>query len=432
MDNGASAGRSIGIVRKPLTPEMALALTFTAVLAAMLNVRIGAVTVLATIAVCGVMILLRPVRAIRIAARGWPMALFPGLALLSAFWSEAPELTLRYGIQYLLTLTCGLLLAGMAPGRALAKGMAGAFITYSLIAIVAGIVAPSGGAFLGLAASKNIASLFAALAMIGGLSLLLAGEARAERWAGAAGLAIGIGTLLAARSAGTTVAGFVAAGLVLLLGLVGRRSRLGAIGAVGGIGVSATIGTVALGDRLGDAIDYLVVHALGKDSSLTGRTDLWKTANAEIAERPWFGQGYEAFWRHGNMPAESIWTRYGIEGRSGFNFHNSFLEIQVGLGQIGLAVFLIAMIACIAFATYAYLQRGGPAVLMLLGIAGLFVVRMSVETMMIMPNDLSSLLFAILFGYGLTRFREIDVSAPVPGKEPVYVRPVRKRAREAA
>ncbi len=71
------------------------------------------------------------------------------------------------------------------------------------------------------------------------------------------------------------------------------------------------------------------LSAMGRDSSLTGRTDVWKTV-LPYAKSAWFGAGYENFW---------IGERILIFNRllGGLNqAHNGYIEIYLNLGWVGL------------------------------------------------------------------------------------------------
>jgi hypothetical protein len=81
-----------------------------------------------------------------------------------------------------------------------------------------------------------------------------------------------------------------------------------------------------------------ILAATGKDITLTGRTDLWRVGLEQIAERPWLGQGYQAFWQPGNPEAEHLWRAFGIESRTGFHFHNLYLSNAVEIGIPGAAL----------------------------------------------------------------------------------------------
>jgi exopolysaccharide production protein ExoQ len=83
-----------------------------------------------------------------------------------------------------------------------------------------------------------------------------------------------------------------------------------------------------------------LLNYLGKDATLTGRVLLWEYAMNSIAEQPVFGVGYQAFWQQGNTGAEQLWFYSYIPNRTGYHFHNTFLQIGVDLGLVGLLVFL--------------------------------------------------------------------------------------------
>ena len=90
-----------------------------------------------------------------------------------------------------------------------------------------------------------------------------------------------------------------------------------------------------------------VLGYFGKNTSLTGRTLLWEYAVAAIADKPILGGGYEAYWRIGNSGAEQLWFYSYIPNKSGYHFHNTFLEVTVDLGFVGLGVFVILLILII-------------------------------------------------------------------------------------
>jgi exopolysaccharide production protein ExoQ len=87
-----------------------------------------------------------------------------------------------------------------------------------------------------------------------------------------------------------------------------------------------------------DAVSAFVLDLTGKDITLTGRTDLWQAAFREIAEAPLLGHGFRAFWIPGNPVAIQLWAMFGIESRSGFHFHNTYLSNAVEIGILGVAI----------------------------------------------------------------------------------------------
>lgn len=85
---------------------------------------------------------------------------------------------------------------------------------------------------------------------------------------------------------------------------------------------------------------------LGKDATLTGRTQLWEAAASVVKERPLFGVGAEGFWLWNSGEAFSLLELSYKEAGTRFNFHNSYYEIQVHLGLVGLAFLWATMLWC--------------------------------------------------------------------------------------
>lgn len=93
-----------------------------------------------------------------------------------------------------------------------------------------------------------------------------------------------------------------------------------------------TIGSVA-----SDAI-YAVVEKLISDPTFTGRNDIWEFALDHIAQRPFVGFGYQAFW--GTSELVNSWTWTESWGYRASDAHNGYLNIAVTTGVVGLALAL--------------------------------------------------------------------------------------------
>lgn len=146
-------------------------------------------------------------------------------------------------------------------------------------------------------------------------------------------LALGCGSMVMSQST-TALATFL---VMLMLCIIYRIFRwryevmLSAILAVTIIGIIALIWVAGY---IGADSFF---SSLGKDSTLSGRTDIWQYVWDQIQLRPWLGYGLAAFWN-------------GYEGPSGYvqlamriaviYAHNGFLDIWLSIGLIGLSVFL--------------------------------------------------------------------------------------------
>lgn len=80
-----------------------------------------------------------------------------------------------------------------------------------------------------------------------------------------------------------------------------------------------------------------VVEAMGRDETLTGRTDLWADIR-RINVDPWFGTGFESFWL--GERASYFWEKYRWRPNQA---HNGYIEIFINLGWIGLVLHSFVM-----------------------------------------------------------------------------------------
>ena len=76
--------------------------------------------------------------------------------------------------------------------------------------------------------------------------------------------------------------------------------------------------------------NFRTLEALGKDPSLTGRTLIWEALMRKVAERPWTGYGFSAFWGVDSIPAREIRieTQWPVPSA-----HNGWIDLLVQLGR---------------------------------------------------------------------------------------------------
>jgi O-antigen ligase len=79
-----------------------------------------------------------------------------------------------------------------------------------------------------------------------------------------------------------------------------------------------------------------LLEAMGRNSTLTGRTDLWSEVMSIPVNRI-VGTGYESFWL-----GDRLATMWRLSGQVPVQAHNGYIEILVNLGVVG--VFLLATI----------------------------------------------------------------------------------------
>jgi exopolysaccharide production protein ExoQ len=84
----------------------------------------------------------------------------------------------------------------------------------------------------------------------------------------------------------------------------------------------------------------ILFRAIGKDATLTGRTELWPIMLDMIGKRPWFGYGYGAFWEDKDNFI-NVWFMAGWEAP---NAHNGILDLCLNAGLIGLIFFTLSFL----------------------------------------------------------------------------------------
>jgi O-antigen ligase len=135
-----------------------------------------------------------------------------------------------------------------------------------------------------------------------------------------------------------------------------------------------------------------ILAFFGKDSSLSGRTNVWASCWEAIQERFWLGYGYGAFWVD-DGPASQIWE--SLVWRTP-NAHNGILELWLNLGLFGVVAFVILCIAILLriFRTASTSPR--PWITWTMGFAMMFIGYCINESNSMEQNDLSWVMFCAL------------------------------------
>ena len=82
--------------------------------------------------------------------------------------------------------------------------------------------------------------------------------------------------------------------------------------------------------------DFLI-SLLGKDATLTGRTEIWDEVMTSIVKHPLFGYGYQAFWL--GFKGESYRIILAVTWALG-QAQNGFLDVTLEMGMVGLIIVL--------------------------------------------------------------------------------------------
>ena len=203
-----------------------------------------------------------------------------------------------------------------------------------------------GYAMIGLFPHKNVLGMRMLVLIIAALVIIL--DSRYEQIWRLAALAVvppAIFLLLGSNSA-TALVLLVACGLIVVsLGGFWRpaaRVRGLRLILVAGMVVITAAGSLYVANAYRINPYTAALERLDKDSTLTGRTEIWRIGNQVIEQNPILGVGAGAFWRPGVSRATQIATIFQAEGNK-FWFHNAYYEATVHLGFIGVIIFLVTI-----------------------------------------------------------------------------------------
>ena len=82
-----------------------------------------------------------------------------------------------------------------------------------------------------------------------------------------------------------------------------------------------------------------MVQALGKDATLTGRTQIWDLVLSLHTNR-WFGTGFETFW----LGRRLEFMRTALENFPINEAHNGYLEVYLNLGWAGVCFIAVLLV----------------------------------------------------------------------------------------
>jgi O-antigen ligase len=330
------------------------------------------------------------------AAMGNPLTVvLLALALASVLWSLSPEDTVRRCFAITGTTLLGLYLAARFEPGELIRLLGWAFAVVMVLSVLfvlanpgVGISGPPHpGAWRGVFSHKNGMGQTMLLGLL--TFIVLAVTSRNKRWP--IMMAVGAAGLLALSTSKTPLA--VGCVLLLVSALVRAMhrhpDRAGYLGALTVIGVLAAPFIVFV-------VLEPVLTLLGRDLTLTGRTDIWQMAWGAIQESPLVGYGYSGFWTASSGPVLDIWY---IAGWQVPNAHQGFLDLMLAFGVLGLLIYGLLFLRTMT-RTLRSVRRGDLWVaLWSVCVLTLFLIYGFVESNIMEQNKMSWVLFVALAAY---------------------------------
>lgn len=274
--------------------------------------------------------------------------LFAFWVFASVAWSYEPGITLRKDIQWAGVIVIGLAfqLAAWHPRRL--EDVMLPFTAAMLVgSLLVAIVLPSIGRHLtsgdpaiigtwrGLASHKNSLGALAAVATIFWVHAWAAQLRRPGT--SLAMIALALFLMVMARSSTSILGAIVGSAVVLAVLRPPRWLDLRNTVLAGVVLLSLGLLLFALFVDT-PTLDHLlapVAEAFGKDLTFSDRTTIWALVLDEIAQRPWLGSGFGAFWlgAQPGVPSSELLRLLGYEV---LQAHNGFLDVVNETGYIGL------------------------------------------------------------------------------------------------
>lgn len=267
-------------------------------------------------------------------SRNKALALFVGLILVSAIWSELPMVTLRRSIALTGTTIFALYLALRFPASefltmlALAIGLLAVenLLVVFLLPNLAVHGVKHNFAWAGALGHKNIMGR----TMVLGVLVLWAAapQLRAHKLLVWGAIALCLFLVVMSQSRTSWVAGMA---LIIAMPFVRymRRSQIPIVVRF------FLVSVVSLGVIVFVVLQYADVglELIGRDATFTGRTDIWGAAIEVGMNKPMLGSGYRTFYTFG------LTNRIRIG-----NGHNSFLDLWLELGFVGFGIFIATLL----------------------------------------------------------------------------------------
>ena len=275
----------------------------------------------------------------------WPVLALCLVAFLSAYWSDYPPLVVRRAGTVTLSTLFGIYIAARGDFAELIAALVKVYALAAIASFIAIVALPQAAtvtgeyythAWRGAFTDKN------ELGMACGEAIMLAVYAwwrrYGPRWLAAAVLAAFLVLLYGSESKTPIVFMTAALYAAMIVTALRRRSAAGLI-----TGYALLVAGIA-----GSAILALtwqdVLLALGRDPTFTNRTRIWQLALEYIDFRPWLGYGFGAFWQETSADAQTFWTALGFKTP---HAHNSWLEMALGIGVVGLGVAALGWLAAL-------------------------------------------------------------------------------------
>lgn len=308
---------------------------------------------------------------------------------VSMLWSIDPGITIRRSVALLMSTLFGLVLATRYDWNGLVQRLALVFGVLALFSFLYGFIDPyraihneiHHGAWRGPWSEKN----YLGSQMTRGLVVMMCAFAmkpsRGWLWVPLGLICFLLVILSTSKTA--LLACLAAIGLFIVLRVFRRFPVL----RIPVVYMFLAGSTVFIGLVL--VVPEVLLELIGKDITLTGRTDIWDALLRSIKEKPYFGYGYGVYWMDQLGPSYYVrlQLQWGIP-----TAHNGWIETWLSVGALGVALFALQYVWTFILAFQRISRGGSETYFAILVIVVFFVFSLS-ESAILQQNDLSWVMF---------------------------------------
>jgi exopolysaccharide production protein ExoQ len=312
-----------------------------------------------------------------------PHLLIVAFAGVSLLWSIMPHLTSRRSMAFAFVTLFGVYLAGAFDWRRLVNLIGGVLVFLGVCSVVMALALPSigvhhglhDGAWRGAWFEKNAMGAWMVLGACACLASCVLDTDRRRWWI----LGFVLCAVLVKMTTSATALVVLTLSCAAFVGVwVLRRGPLWGV-----VLVWAVVAVVLAAVTVLLVNPHFAFGLIGRDLTLTGRTDIWAALLRRWAERPWAGYGYSGFWHPDSPPANIVRHELNWDVR---NADGAWVQVLIELGVLGVIGCALLVLAGWAAALRS-LGRGEHAywcVMFLLVICGYSIS----ESNLMRPNDL--------------------------------------------
>jgi exopolysaccharide production protein ExoQ len=284
-------------------------------------------------------------KAIYALKKNWTIFLLMGIALASAIWTFIPGQTLIRSIALVGTSLFGLYLAIRYTIQDQLRLLGWSFLVIIIMSFLFAIFIPTygimssgihSGAWRGIYVHKNV---MGKIMVIGAVVFWLLATNPKEKswlvWVDWLGLGLSFCLIILSKSSSSMINLITIFTLIPIYHTLSWRYYLM---------IPTLITIIAIGGSLSlwfSTNAATLLDGIGKDTTLTGRADMWPYMIEMIEKHPWLGYGYNGFWNDWDAPGAYVW--YAAKWKPP-NGHNGLLDLWLELGLLGVLVFTIGFV----------------------------------------------------------------------------------------